>query len=117
MAAVISVGAVPPGFWSVTAYDKASGFITPNAINRYALGSDDELKRNADGSFTLYMQHDNPGPDREANWLPISDGAFYLLLRVYAPAPEVAAGLANLASFQAPPPLIAASHGGWWPLS
>ena len=39
------------------------------------------LKRNLDGSFTIFVQHDNPGPDREANWQPIPEGPFYLLLR------------------------------------
>jgi hypothetical protein len=57
------IEAVPPGFWSVTAYDSATGFTVPNAIDRYALGGDNKLKRDADGSFTLHVQHDNPGPD------------------------------------------------------
>ena len=97
------IKAIPPGFWSITAYDSITGFTIPNAIDRYALGSDDELKRNADGSFTLYVQHDNPGPDRESNWLPISASTFYLIIRVYAPVAEVAAGLTNPATFQGPP--------------
>ena len=96
---------VGPGFWSVTAYDSATGYTVPNPIGRYTLGSDDQLKRNADGSFTLYVQRDNPGGDHEANWLPVSSGAFYLIIRVYAPAPEVAAALENPATFRGPPPL------------
>jgi hypothetical protein len=99
------IKAVAPGFWSVTAYDSATGFTIPNAINRYALGSDDQLKRNADGSFTLYVQRDNPGADREANWLSVSSGAFYLIIRLYAPVPQVAAALESQATFQGPPPL------------
>jgi hypothetical protein len=98
---------IPPGFWSITAYDSTTGFTIPNAIDRYALGSDDELKRNADGSFTLYVQHDSPGPEREANWLPISSGLFYLIIRVFAPEPDVAEGLKSPANFQGPPPLKA----------
>jgi hypothetical protein len=77
----------------------------PNPINRYALGSDNQLRRNADGSFTLHVQPDNPGADREANWLPVSSGPFYLILRVYAPAPEIAAALENPPTFRGPPPL------------
>jgi len=100
------IKAVPPGFWSITAYDSATGYTLPNAIG-YALGGDDELKRNADGSFTLYVQYDNPGPDRESNWLPVSTGPFYLLIRVYAPVPEIAEGLKSPASFQGPPPITA----------
>ena len=99
------IKAVGPGFWSVTAYDSATGFTIPNSINRYALGSDDDLKRNADGSFTLYVQRDNPGAGRQSNWLPVSSGPFYLIIRVYAPVPEVAAALENQATFQGPPPL------------
>src|ERR1700677_825853 len=100
------IRATPPGFWSMTAYDSATGFTIPNAIDRYALGSDNELKRNADGSFTLYVQHDSPGPDREPTWLPSSSGSFYLIIRVYAPVSDVAAGLENPASFQGPPPMV-----------
>jgi DNA sulfur modification protein DndE len=99
------IEAVAPGFWSVTAYDSATGYTISNPIDRYTLGSDNQLKRNADGSFTLYVQRDNPGGDREANWLPVSSGAFYLIIRVYAPVPEVAAALENPATFQGLPPL------------
>lgn len=99
---------VAPGFWSVTAYDRATGYTIPNPIGRYALGSDDRLRRNVDGSFTLYVQRDTPGADREANWLPVSSGPFYLIIRVYAPAPEIAAGLNDPAKFQGPPPMTAA---------
>jgi hypothetical protein len=99
------IKAVAPGFWSITAYDSATGFTIPNPIDRYALGSDDQLKRDADGSFTLYVQRDNPGADRKANWLPVSSGAFYLIVRVYAPIPENVAGLNNPATFAGPPPI------------
>jgi hypothetical protein len=52
------------------------------------------------------VQRDNPGADREANWLPVSPGAFYLIIRVYAPVPEVAAALKDQATFRGPPPLM-----------
>jgi DNA sulfur modification protein DndE len=100
------IKAIAPGFWSVTVYDSASGFTAPNAIDRYTLGSDNELKRNPDGSFTLFVQHGSPGPDREPNWLPTPSGSFYLIIRVYAPVSDIAAGLKDPTTFQGPPPII-----------
>jgi hypothetical protein len=78
----------------------------PNRIDRYALGSDDNLRRNADGSFTLYVQHASPGADKESNWLPAPLGPFYLILRNYAPVPEVVKSLNYPAHFQGPPPVV-----------
>ena len=77
------------GFWSVTMYDGITKLAVKNPINRYSLGSDDDLKENPDGSFTMYLQVDTPGPDNAANWLPAPKGPFYLLLRHYAPVPAV----------------------------
>ena len=77
------------GFWSVTMYDGITNFTVRNPINRYSRGSGNDLKKNPDGSFTMYLRADTPGPDKEANWLPAPEGPFYLLLRHYAPVPEV----------------------------
>jgi hypothetical protein len=65
-------GALPPvnEFWSVTVYD-LQWFTVPNPTNPlYARGSRSNLKRNADGSLDIYLQSENPGADKEANWLP-----------------------------------------------
>ena len=97
---------VPPGFWSLTMYDEVTKLTVPNPINRYSLGSDDKLKKNADGSFTIYVQADNPGPDKESNWLPTPKGPFYMALRNYAPVPAVVKGLQDLATFAGPPPVV-----------
>ena len=32
------------------------------------------LKKNPDGSLTLYIQKDSPGAGKESNWLPAPDG-------------------------------------------
>jgi hypothetical protein len=100
---------VPPGFWSVTMYDKATSYTTPNPINRYHLANYDNLKKNADGSITIYLQTANPGPEKESNWLPAPKGPFYLIFRNYAPAPEVSEGLKDQATFQGPPGVMPVS--------
>jgi hypothetical protein len=78
-------GQTPPvrGFWSLTVYNDKHLF-HPNSLNRYSLGTKNTtLKRNDDGSLTLYAGKDSPVPDREANWLPAPDGAFSLFMRAY----------------------------------
>jgi hypothetical protein len=84
---------LPPAyaFWSVTMYD-AEGFQVANEINRFAIGDRDPLKFNADGSLDLYLQHSNPGPDRQSNWLPAPLGPLGVTKRLYAPKPEVLDG-------------------------
>jgi hypothetical protein len=79
-------GQLPPvnGFWSLTMYD-ASYFFVDNPLNRYNLSQRNNLKANADGSVDLYIQHDSPGPDKEANWLPAPADRFVLMLRLYWP--------------------------------
>jgi hypothetical protein len=74
-----------PGFWSLTMYDGTNNYTIPNPIRRYALGSDDPLKVNEDGSVTIHLQRESPGKDRESNWLPTPSGPFYIILRAYAP--------------------------------
>ena len=96
---------VPPGFWSVTMYDFVTKLTVPNPINRYDLGGSSPVKKNADGSFTMYVQHDSPGPDKESNWLPAPAGPFWLLLRNYAPSPRTVAALADPETFPTPPPI------------
>ncbi len=89
-------GATPPvqAFWSVTMYDPESFFVA-NAINRYAISGWMPLKKNADGSLDIYVQHRSPGKDRESNWLPASDKDFNMTLRMYWPnakAPSILDG-------------------------
>lgn len=100
------LASVSPGFWSLTMYDAASGYTIGNPIGRYALGGTDDLRKNPDGSFTIYIQHDDPGADRRSNWLPAPDGSFYVILRNYAPIRAVYERLNSPATFVAPPPFI-----------
>ena len=79
-------GQTPPvnAFWSVTMYD-AQSFFVDNPINRYAISSWMPLRKNSDGSFDIYIQHDSPGRGREANWLPAAEGEFSVTMRIYWP--------------------------------
>ena len=43
----------------------------------------DGLKKNPDGSITIYIQKDNPGADKQSNWLPAPTGSFNLTMRLY----------------------------------
>jgi hypothetical protein len=80
--------ALPPvrGFWSLTVYNQHH-FFEANALKRYSLGTKNKgLKRNADGSMTLYVQAESPGRGKEANWLPAPANAdFSLYVRAYWP--------------------------------
>jgi len=99
-------GQLPPvnAFWSVTMYDGKTQFLIKNPINRYLINSPmlPNLKKNADGSLTLYIQKDNPGADKQSNWLPAPDGPIYLVMRLYWPK-------------TAPPSILPAGSGTWSP--
>ena len=87
---------LPPtnAFWSLTMYDLPARLLIPNPINRYLINSPmlPDLKRDADGGLTLYVQHESPGKDRESNWLPAPNGAFVVAMRLYWPKPEALDG-------------------------
>ncbi len=89
-------GQLPPAraFWSLTVYDLPGQFLVANPLNRYLINSPmlPSLKRDADGSLTLYIQHQSPGQDKESNWLPAPDGPFMMVIRIYWPKPEVLDG-------------------------
>jgi hypothetical protein len=79
-------GALPPveEFWSVTIYD-LEGFTVPTPTERYTLGDRSNLKPNPDGSLDIYLQRENPGADKESNWLPTPPQPFSLHARLYSP--------------------------------
>ena len=87
-------GKTPPvgAFWSTTMYDAKQRLMVENSINRYKIGSADNLRPNADGSITIYVQADSPGKDKESNWLPAPTEPFYMLFRMYLPDVEVLNG-------------------------
>lgn len=89
-------GTTPPAdaFWSITLYDN-EGFQVGNPLDRFTLSSWMPLKTNADGSLDLYFQHESPGKDLEANWLPAPKGGFNLTMRLYVPRAEALNGQWN----------------------
>jgi hypothetical protein len=86
-------GKFPPvdAFWSITAYD-AEGYLIPNSLKRYSLGSYDKFSVNADGSLDIYIQAGDPGDLKTANWLPVLKSRFTLMLRLYSPKEEFLEG-------------------------
>ena len=84
-------GDFPPvnAFWSLTMYSAPQSLMVANPINRYLINSPmlPELKKNADGGVTLYLQNESPGKDLESNWLPAPKGPFRTIMRLYWPKP------------------------------
>jgi hypothetical protein len=101
-----AAGQLPPvnAFWSVTMYDGKTQFLIKNPINRYLINSPmlPEMKTNADGSVSLYIQNKSPGADKQANWLPAPAGPIYLVMRLYWPK-------------ETPPTILPAGDGTWQP--
>ena len=86
----------PPvnAFWSLTMYDLPEQLLVKNPINRYLINSPmlPNLKLDADGGLTIYIQNMSPGNDKQANWLPAPNGPFMLAMRYYLPKPELIEG-------------------------
>ena len=99
-------GKLPPvnAFWSVTIYDGNTQLLVNNPIDRYVINSAmlPNLKKNPNGSLTLYIRRDSPGKDRESNWLPAPNGPAYLVMRLYWPKTES-------------PSILPAGEGTWKP--
>jgi hypothetical protein len=88
-------------FWSITMYALPERFLVPNTINRFSIGDrTPKLKADADGGLTIYLQAENPGPDKQSNWLPTPKGPFFFVGRFYEPKPQALDGRWKL------PPLV-----------
>jgi len=100
------VGQLPPvnAFWSVTMYDGKTQLLIENPVNRYLINSPmlPNMKKNKDGSLTLYIQKDSPGKAKESNWLPAPNGPIYMVMRLYWPKTEQ-------------PSVLPAGEGTWQP--
>lgn len=77
-------------FWSLTLYDLTFNLVD-NPINRYNITSlAPTYKIGEDGTLTLYIQSESPGPEKEGNWLPSpKEGPFFLVFRAYLPGKEI----------------------------
>jgi len=105
-AITFAAGELPPvnAFWSVTMYDGKTQLLIKNPINRYLVNSPmlPNMKKNEDGSLTLYVQKDSPGKEKESNWLPAPNGPIYLVMRLYWPKTEA-------------PSILPVGEGTWSP--
>ena len=75
-------------------YQLPASLLYANALNRYLINSPilPNLRRDADGGLTLYVQHSSPGADKETNWLPAPGGPFFAVMRLYWPKPDALNG-------------------------
>jgi hypothetical protein len=101
-----AAGQFPPvnAFWSVTMYDGKTQLLIENPINRYLINSPmlSGMKKNSDGSLTIFIQKDSPGKAKELNWLPAPNGPIYMVMRLYWPKTD-------------PPSILPPGEGTWKP--
>jgi hypothetical protein len=84
---------VPPNapvrqYWSATVYDRATHGLIRNTPWSSRSSQTPGLKKNPDGSVTVYFGPKAPGAsgDAESNWVPTSAGGqFEVLFRLYGP--------------------------------
>ena len=82
-------------------YKLPTPLFVANPIKRYSIGDRTPgFEPNENGSMTIYLQHESPGPDKEANWLPAPDGPFALSLRIDWPEQDVLDGKWQTAEIQ-----------------
>lgn len=89
-------------FWSLSLYEATPDgqfFFADNPIGRYSIGDRTAgLTYNEDGSLDIWIGHERPGGDRDANWLPAPQAPFALFMRAYLPKPALLDG-----SYRLPP--------------
>jgi len=81
----------PARWWAITAY-AMDDYLIPNPAHRYSV-SKNSVTRNAAGAFTATIS-----PKRfDHDWISVANAPFLLTLRLYNPAPSVAADPAHVA--------------------
>jgi DNA sulfur modification protein DndE len=79
--------------WSFTTYDQMFNLIPNLPLNRHVLTKRNALKYNTDGSLDIYVQPENPGPERESNWLPTLTDPYFIIMRLYWADQSIVDGL------------------------
>ena len=85
----------PPArfFWSVTVYDRSTRTLFPNPQRKYVIGDRTPgLRRGKDGSVTIRFQSERVTGPQRANWLPVPEGPFYVVIRAQGPGEAVQTG-------------------------
>lgn len=80
-------------FWSVTLYSVPDYRVVDNKLKRYNLNNVSGLKKNPDGSLSIWLGPSLPKGAIESNWLPTPAGkGFALTMRMYVSKKEVLDG-------------------------
>lgn len=80
-------------FWSVTLYSVPDYRVVENKLKRYNLNNISNLKKNPDGSLSIWLASSLPKNVPQSNWLPTPAGkGFSLNLRLYVSKKEVLDG-------------------------
>jgi hypothetical protein len=89
-------------FWSVTAYTPDTIELVSNPANKYVVASYTPGLVTNNGSVSIFIAQELPPGAPEPNWLPVPNGPFNIMLRVYGPQGTVTQGL------YIPPPIVPA---------
>lgn len=80
-------------FWSVTLYSVPDYRVVDNKLKRYNVNNVSGLKKNADGSLSIWLGSTLPKDVPQSNWLPTPAGkGFALTMRMYVSKADVLNG-------------------------
>jgi hypothetical protein len=78
-------------FWSLTVYASDNKLMAHNKMNRHSRG-DRSLKADAKGFYTIKLSPDVEANQKDANFLPIPEKGFYVIMRLYGAGEEIQSG-------------------------
>jgi hypothetical protein len=80
-------------FWSVSLYSVPDYRVADNPLKRYNVNNVSGLKKNDDGSLSIWLSPTMPSGIPQPNWLPTPAGkGFALTMRMYVPRADVVNG-------------------------